>query len=72
MKNRITFPAPMRLILLAIFLSFAASCASTRPYDYAKEQNRREFKSWDHETKKAKKAKKKKVKDASKVRHTWR
>lgn len=67
MKNHIK-----SILLLILMSAIAFACASTDPATrYAREHSGREFKSWDHENKKDKKADRRKVKDASKNKHTW-
>lgn len=63
-------------ILIGLFLAFTAglitSCASLSPAQrYAREHSDREFTSFKDLNKRLNKATKRKIKDHSKVKHTW-
>jgi hypothetical protein len=59
-------------VLAILMLLLVSSCGSLSPSQrYAREHSDREFKGWKEQNKKMDKEKKKKVKDHTKVRHTW-
>lgn len=61
--------------VLALFIAalLLAACGSLTPAErYAREHRHREFQGWKHQNKKMDKDQKKKVKDSSKIPHTWK